>query len=221
VNAVKGISALQLGRDLDVQYKTAFVMAHKLREAIGADQSGIRLSGIVEVDGLYVGGHARQKNEKKDRTDRRLAEEQTGKRQSVVVARERGGRTVPVVAPSEGASLPAIRQIIQPGTTVHADEAPGWDRLHAFYEMKRINHSIAFSMDGACTNWAESFFSRLRRAEWGQHHHISGKYLLAYAREMAWREDSRRQPNGSLHEMAAGAALAHPVSRVWAGYWQR
>ncbi len=104
---------------------------------------------------------------------------------------------------------------------MHADEAPGWDRLHAFYEMKRINHSIAYSLDGACTNQAESYFSRLRRAEMGQHHHISGKYLFAYAREISWREDTRRQPNGTLHQMAAGAALAHPVSRMWAGYWQR
>jgi ISXO2-like transposase domain len=167
-----------------------------------------------------VGGHSRQKNEKKDRTDRRLAEEQTGKRQSVVVDRERGGRTVPVIAATEGAAVPQVREIILPGTVVHADEAPGWDRLHGFYETMRINHSVAFSLDGACTNWAESFFSRMRRAEWGQHHHISGRYLLAYAREMASREDTRRQPNGSLHEMMAGAALAHPVSRTWAGYWQ-
>lgn len=87
--------------------------------------------------------------------------------------------------------------------------------------MKRVNHSIAFSMDGACTNQAELFFSRLRRAEWSQHHHISGKYLLAYTQEMAWREDNRPMPNGSLHTMATSAALAHPVSRVWAGYWQR
>jgi hypothetical protein len=221
VNAVKGISALQLGRDLDVQYKTAFVLAHKLREAIGADVPNARLSGEVEVDGAYFGGHARQSNEKANRKDRRLWEEQTGKRQSVVVARQRGGRTVPVVASSEAAAIPLIRQHIQPGSTVHADEAAGWDRLHAIYEMRRINHSIAFSMDGACTNQAESYFSRLRRAEWGQHHHISGKYLMAYAREMAWREDTRRQPNGALHEMAGQAALAHPISRTWAGYWQR
>src|SRR5580700_2671689 len=97
VNAVKGVSALQLGRDLDVQYKTAFVLAHKLREAIGAQQSEGTLSGVVEVDGAYVGGHSKPANEITDRKDRRLAEEQTGKRQSVVVARERGGRTLPVV----------------------------------------------------------------------------------------------------------------------------
>jgi hypothetical protein len=104
---------------------------------------------------------------------------------------------------------------------VHADEAGAWDRLHAHYEMHRINHSVAYSLDGACTNQAESFFSRMRRAEIGQYHHISGKYLSAYDGEMAWKEDNRRQASGTLHTMATGAALAHPVSRVWAGYRQR
>src|SRR6185437_6121744 len=127
-------SALQLGRDLDVQYKTAFVMAHKLREAIGADQADAKLSGTVEVDGMYVGGHAKRENKKADRKDLRLAEEQTGKRQSVVVARQRHGRTIPTVAASEGAAVTDIRAIIAPGSIVHADEAAGWDRMHAWFE---------------------------------------------------------------------------------------
>ena len=55
----------------------------------------------------------------------------------------------------------------------------------AFYDVKRINHSVAFSLGGACTNQAESYFARLRRVEMGQHHHISGKYPAAYAVEMA------------------------------------
>ncbi|MFC7475609.1 IS1595 family transposase [Dankookia sp. GCM10030260] len=221
VNAVKGISALQLGRDLDVQYKTAFVLAHKLREAISAEHIKGDLSGVVEVDGAYVGGHVRQENEAKDRKDRRKVENQSGKRQSVVVVRERGGKTFPFVVPREADAVPMIRAVVQPGTTVHADEAAGWDLLHAYYDTKRINHSVAFSLDGACTNQAESYFSRLRRAEWGQHHRISGKYLSAYAVEMAWREDTRRRPNGALHGLVTAAALRHPVSRMWAGYWQR
>ena len=221
VNAVKGISALQLGRDLDVQYKTAFVLAHKLREAISAEQLAGTLSGVVEVDGAYFGGHAKQENRKEDRKDRRLLEQQTGKRQSVVVARERNGRTLPFVVRKESDAVALIRERIAMGSIVHADEAGGWDMLHAYYDVKRINHSVAFSLNGACTNQAESYFSRLRRAELGQHHHVSGKYLAAYAVEMAWREDNRRMPNGALHQAATGAALAHPVSRVWKGYWQR
>ena len=221
VNAVKGISALQLGRDLDVQYKTAFVMAHKIREAIGADRHQITLSGTVEIDGAYFGGKVKEKNVKADRVDRRLPEQQSGKRQSVVVARERDGQTFTTVATSEAAAVPAIRDHVMPTAIVHADEAAAWDRLHGHYEMHRINHSVAYSQDGACTNQAESYFSRLRRAEIGQHHHISGKYLGAYAGEMAWKEDNRRQANGMQHEAATSAALAHPVSRIWAGYWQR
>ncbi|MCB4825523.1 IS1595 family transposase [Roseicella aerolata] len=221
VNAVKGLSALQLGRDLDVQYKTAFVLAHKLREAIGSSQADTTLSGHVEVDGAYFGGTVRQENRKEDRKDRRLAENQSGKRQVVVVMRERGGRTLPFVFRREDDAVPTIRERVASGTTIYADEAPGWDALHARYDTRRINHSIAFSDDGACTNQAESYFARLRRAELGQHHHISGKYLGAYAREMAWREDTRRRPNGTLHGLATAAALGHPISRVWAGYWQR
>jgi hypothetical protein len=87
--------------------------------------------------------------------------------------------------------------------------------------MHRVNHSVAFKDEDACTNQAESYFSRLRRAEIGTHHHISGRYLRSYANEMAWREDYRRDPNGTLYLMVAAAALGHPVSRQWKGYWQR
>ena len=55
----------------------------------------------------------------------------------------------------------------------------------------------------------------------GQHHRISGKYLDAYAGEIVSREDTCPMPNGKLHALAIGAALGHPVSRVWKGYWQR
>ena len=135
--------------------------------------------------------------------------------------RERNGKTLPFVVAKEADAVALIRERVAMGSIVHADEAGGWDRLHAYYDVMRINHSVAFSKDGACTNQAESYFSRLRRAELGQHHHISGKYLLAYAVEMAWREDGRRMPNGTLHQAATSAALAHPISRKWAGYWQR
>lgn len=221
VNGAKGMPALQLSRDLDVQYKTAFVLAHKLREAMAADQDGLTLEGEVEVDGAYFGGYVRPENRKEDRKDRRLARNQTGKRRVVVVMRQRKGRTLPFVFRSEDQAVPTIRNRVASGTTVFADEASSWDDLHASYDMKRINHSVAFMDEGVCTNQAESFFSRLRRAEWGQHHHISGRYLGCYAREMAWREDNRRMSNGALFTMAMAASAGHPVSRVWKGYWQR
>jgi hypothetical protein len=87
--------------------------------------------------------------------------------------------------------------------------------------MRRINHSVCYSDGQACTNQAESFFSRLRRAELGTHHHIRDAYLGAYAAEMAWREDHRRESNGAQFIGIAKSAAQHPVSRQWKGYWQR
>lgn len=222
VNGAKGYAALQLSRDLDVQYKTAFVLAHKLREAIASEQRQVeQLTGHVEVDGAYFGGHIRPANYKADRIDRRRAKYQTGKRKVVVVMRERGGRTIANVFKSEGQSVAHIANAVHPTATVYADEAVHWDALHARFLTKRINHQHAYSDNGACTNQAESFFSRMRRAEIGTHHHISGQYLYAYASEMAWREDNRRISNGEQYLAVSRAALNHPVSRVWAGYWQR
>ena len=106
-------------------------------------------------------------------------------------------------------------------STIHADEATHWDALHSRYLTKRINHQEAYSDGDACTNDAESFFSRVRRAEIGIHHHIAGPYLAAYASEMAWREDNRRVSNGEQYLIIVNAALARPVSRQWKGYWQR
>lgn len=221
VNGAKGHSALQLSRDLGVQYKTAFVMAHKLREAMGAEVAKVEPAGTVEVDGAYFGGYVKPANWKENRRDRRLAVNQNGKRRVVVVMRERNGRTLTHVAKTEAAAVPHVEATVHPGATIHADEAMHWDRLHALYLTKRINHQDAYSDGQACTNMAESFFSRLRRAEIGIHHHISGQYLAAYASEMAWREDHRRVSNGEQYLMVASAALAHPISRQWKGYWQR
>jgi transposase-like protein len=222
-NGAKGHAALQLSRDLNCQYKTAFVLVHKLREAIEAEQRKATFSAATEkeIDGAYFGGHVKQKNEATERVDRRAAEEKTGKRQVVVVMRERNGRTLPFVLGKESDAIPAIRQHIPLGSILHADEARGWDMLHAHYDMRRINHSEAFSKDGACTNQAESYFSRLRRSEIGVHHRISGKRLSPYASEMAWREDNRRVPNGVQFTAITSMALKHPMSREWRGYWQR
>jgi transposase-like protein len=99
VNGVKGTSALQISRDLNINPKSSFVLLHKLREAMGSqvhNPDEPELSGEVQVDGAYFGGHIKPENRKADRKDRRLAEEQTGKRQVVVVAREVRGRTLAV-----------------------------------------------------------------------------------------------------------------------------
>jgi len=223
-NEVKGKSALALSRDLGVQYKTAFVISHKLREAMATEVKGYKLGGegkVVEVDGAYFGGYVKPANHKQNRRDRRLAKNQTGKRQCVVVIRERDGMVMPSAFPTEGSALAYIRNHVAAGTEVHADDANSWNDLHGHYSMKRINHQLAYSADGACTNGAESFFSRLRRAEAGHHHHIAGVYLARYAQESAWREGHRRDDNGLQVRGVVGLALKARPSVDFCGYWQR
>jgi transposase-like protein len=180
-NEVKGKSMLALSRDLGVSYKCAFVLAHKLREAMATELKGRTIGGngkVAEVDAGWFGGYVRPANLKSQRVDRRFGEHQSGKRRAVIVIRERNGNSLPAVFRSEGAALSFIKARIPKGTVVHADEAGAWNDLHSRFEMKRINHQEAYSLDGACTNWAEEFFSRMRRAEIGHHHHIAGDYLL-------------------------------------------
>ena len=224
MNEVKGKSALALSRDLGVSYKATWVLMHKIREALSAEFKGRVLGGEgseASVDGAYFGGYVKPANRAENRVDRRLSENKSGKRKVVVIIRQHGGDSLPAVFKTEAAATKFIASHLKPGTVVNADEASSWDSLHAKFEMKRINHGEAYSLDGACTNWAEEYFSRLRRAEAGHHHHISGPYLLRYAQEAAWREDSRRVANGEQVNRVAKLAMANKPSVDFSGYWQR
>lgn len=221
VNAAKGASALQLSRDLDVQYKTAFVLAHKLREALAMESAQLELGHTVEVDGAFFGGHVRPANFKTDRVDRRLLQNRTNTRRVVVVLRERGGRTLTRSFRLESEGVPFARTRILKGSIVAADDLRHWDVLASTFAMERIDHSEAYSRDGIHTNQAESYFSRLRRMIRGQHHRVAANRLDAYAAHAGWLEDHRRQSNGDLADRLIRIALRAPVSRTWNGYWQR
>jgi ISXO2-like transposase domain len=211
-NEVKGKSALALSRDLDVQYKTAFVLAHKLREAMASEMKGKMVGGpdrVAEIDGGYFGGYVRPANLHENRRDLRLASNQSGKRKVVVVIREREGRTLPAVFRSESEALSFIVAKAAKGTELAADESTAWNSLQARFAMQRIDHQQAYSLNGVYTNGAEEFFSRMRRAEIGHHHHVAGPYLVRYAQEAAWREDHRRVDNG--RQVQGVMALALPI----------
>src|SRR5580700_8964166 len=142
-NEVKGKSMLALSRDLGTQYKTAFVLAHKMREAMSAEVRQTAIGGEgkrAEVDGGYFGGYVKPANRREDRKDRRLRRHQSGKRKVVVVIRERGGKTLPGVFRNEADAITFIRNRVAPKTTLYADEAASWNALHARYTLHRINH---------------------------------------------------------------------------------
>jgi len=233
-NAVKGLSELQLSRDLDVQYKTAFVLLHKVRESLLVQRDETPLSGEVQVDGGYVGGALRPANQVEDRVDRRLAEHQNPDKRCVLVMRETypqddplervgGKRTLTFIIRRETqAAVGALAaQFIAPGTTVSADESNAYDLLHGRDAMHRVNHRQAYrAADGTTDNQAEPYIARFRRMEIGQHHRFGLAHLASYANEAADREDTRRWPNGELFlDISTTCARTRP-HRDWCGYWQ-
>ena len=75
------------------------------------------------------------------------------------MAREALGRTLPFIVARESDAVPLIRQHVASGTTVHSDESSAWERLHASYDTRRVNHSTEYVSDGdASVNQAESCF---------------------------------------------------------------
>src|SRR5579863_1967120 len=227
-NEVKGKSMLALSRDLGTQYKTAFVLAHKMREAMAAEIKAVGTLGgegkQAEVDGGYFGGYVKPANHREDRKDRRLRHNRSGKRKVVVVIRERGGKTLPGVFRNEADAYTFIRQRVAPQTALYADEAASWNALASRFTLHRINHQEAYSLQDDAqthTNNAEGFFSRMRRGEIGHHHHVAGPYLVRFAQEAAWREDHKREANGTQVDRIVALAMANKPSVDFCGYWQR
>lgn len=229
-NAVKSISALQLSRDLDVQYKTAWVLSHKIRESLFLNQDNEKLSGVCEVDGVYVGNYIRPANNIDDRIDRRKVYKPN--KRTVISIRQRAEEGSPHVGSirtktfiTKGENTHEIKDVIynsvELGSTIHADEHTGYDHFHAHYDMKRVNHGVEYkSKEGACNNQSESYNSRFRRMQYGQCHQISNLYLSNYANEIAYREDTRRMSNGAIFNDIFSKCLSTPISNEFCGYWQ-
>lgn len=116
-NEVKGKSMPAMSRDLGTSYKTSFVLAHIICKATVAEVSQNAIGGAgkkAEIDAGWFGGGVKPTNRKEDRKDRRLAQNQTGKRKAVVIIRERGGSSLPGVFRNEADALTFIRQWVAP-----------------------------------------------------------------------------------------------------------
>ncbi len=222
VSGSKGIPSIQLGKMLGCQYKTAFVFAHKIRDALMQEQAELpALEGHVEIDGAFFGGHIERFNFVDKRTGKVHVRRRHGERRVVVVARQRAGRTLTKVVKKESDALPFVRDRVSTGANIHADLGHAWDGLNRLYSMMRVGHHVGFSIQGACTNQAESFFAMMRRKQMGVHHRMSGANLGLYAAEMAWRTDFNRMAEGHLPFLLLQYMMGHTPSLRFKGYWQR
>ena len=187
VTARKGISSLQLSKEIGVTQKSAWFMLHRLREACGKDLT--KLQGLIEIDETYVGGIEANKHEHK----KLKAGRGTVGKTPVLGMRKRGkgGRTKAVKLANTDAQTiqDVIVQNVEVGSILHTDEHGAYrDMGGLFFSHESINHSQGeFVRDGVTTNSIESVFAVLKRGLIGVYHHASAKHLGRYVDEFAFR----------------------------------
>jgi len=185
LTARKGISSLQLSKEIGITQKSAWFMLHRLREACGPGMDKLR--GIIEIDETYVGGVEKNKHETKKLKAGRGSVGKT----AVLAMRERGGRTVAM--PAENVDMATVKKAIfdriEVGSTIHTDESAVYGGLDGmFFTHDTVNHSAKeFVRDGVTTNSVESVFAVFKRGLIGVYHHVSPDHLGRYTNEFAFR----------------------------------
>lgn len=218
VTARKGISSLQLAKEIGVTQKTAWFMLGRLREACGGEGPGgglDKLRGEVEIDECFVGGLEANKHESKKLNRGRGA---VGK-VAVLGIRERGGRTFATVIPDTTLSTiqDTIHGTVEAGSQLYTDEHAAYNDLDGlFYSHDRVNHSAGEYARGAVnTNSIESVWAVLNRGLHGVYHHASPKHLHRYVDEFTFRLNEGNVENhttkrlGSFVDACVGKRLTY------------
>jgi len=209
LNGKKGISGLQLKREIGVTYKTAWRMLQQIRISMGNAEQQEFFDTVIEIDETYVGGKPRKDN---DRNNNGNGEP------PVPNKRGRGTSKTPVVGVVDRINKKIFAKVAMPNAkgqkltakqligilknvskqennnTIITDEFRGYDTLskNNFIHL-RVDHSKAFSDGNIHTNNAESFWAVLKRGVYGVYHHISVKYMQRYVDEFCFRYNNREK----------------------------
>ncbi|RWZ78671.1 MAG: IS1595 family transposase [Candidatus Microsaccharimonas sossegonensis] len=174
-----GVAAKELERHLGVTYKTAHLMARQIRSLMAQADGG--LSGTVEADETYIGGHRRSTARWENKSP-------------VLGVVERGGevRAKVTIGANASTALPFLRNNVEKDGFIMTDDSKVYHRLKREYGHDVINHSEKkYGRGIVYTNTIEGFWSQMKRSIDGTYHAVSPKYLQLYVNEFVFRYNLR------------------------------
>ena len=190
-NAKKSLSSHQLARDLDLNQKTAWYMMVRIRAEM-AKKGGALLEGIIEADETYIGGKPRKKNKRSD--DEPAKRGRGTEKDAIIGAVQRGGKVVAQLTPNlTGRTiLEFIRSAVNlKDSELITDEYRAYNLIGKEMKHAVINHKEQFADGETHTNTIEGFWSLLKRAWYGSHHHYTTGWTPLYVAEACYKSNYR------------------------------
>lgn len=199
----KGISSLQLSRQLGITQKSAWFVLHRIREML-KDKTPVQLSGVIEVDETYVGGKEKNKHKSKRNHQTGMAD-----KTPMVGLLQRDGKMV-LKAIGKGTAngntiKPIIRQHVVKEATIYTDGFGAYKDLHLeFADHGIVDHKNGeYVVNGIVhTNSIEGFWSIMKRGIYGIYHQVSDKHLQRYCDEFSARFNTREIKDNERFEKA-------------------
>lgn len=190
LNAKKSLSSHQLARDLRLNQKTAWYIMTRIRAEMAKDN--VLIQGIIEADETYIGGKPRKRNKKEDREPSKRG--RGTDKDCILGAVERGGKVVAKIATELTGRyiLEFIRKHVKMAESeLMTDEFKAYQRVGKEMKHSIIDHQEQFVDGDIHTNTIEGFWSLLKRAWYGQHHHYTTEYTPLYVAEACYKYNYR------------------------------
>ena len=195
INAKKSLSSHQLSRDLSLNQKTAWRMETCIRSEM-AKKGGALLKGIIEADETYIGGKPRKANKKEDREPAKRG--RGTDKTAVLGAIQRGGKVVAEVATEltgRGIYNFIKKHVNTAESELITDEFQAYLTIGKEMKHQIINHQEQYAEGEKHTNTIEGFWSLLKRAWYGSHHHYKVAYTPLYVAEACYKYNYRNHDN--------------------------
>jgi len=198
LNAKKSASSYQIARDLGMRRPTVWSMMHRIRTAMAKDaEQAALMYGIVEADEVYIGGKPRKGNN--GRTGKPAKRGRGTSKTPVVGIMERGGRVMAQAFDKRDLTSKGLRKFIErfvdcAASVLMTDEFPGYYGMSNVMEHATVNHQYEYANGIVHTNSIEGFWSLVKRAWYGSHHHYSVKFINLYIAEACYKFNTRKAP---------------------------